>query len=374
MKINHIKFIVISLFFLILGRDICAQTTVVSIPYTIPQEIEELRPRFHFAPANQDTTNACWSFSTVSFIESEVQRLNNQSIKLAVMYPVYYGFIEKAKRFVQTRGESRFTPGDLFTTVIDVIQVYGIVPEEAYRGQVGARTTYNHQQMEKEVNELKSRIVENKIWDEEAVLDELKQILDSQLGEPPSSFVFRGETYTPLTFADRFVNLTWDDYLLVTSFGYAPFDTFAMLKVPDNWKNVDRYFNISLDLFYRSMKNALNNGFSLAIDGDISEPGRIGSEDICYIPEYDIPGSFINQEARDYRFDTGVTKDDHLMHVVGFAEVNGEDWFLVKDSWRDAFKGKHEGYFFYHGDYAKLKILAYLVHKEGVPEIVERIR
>ncbi len=374
MHITDIKFISFGLMVLILGKDLCAQTTVESIPYTIPQEIEELRPRFHFAPVNQDTTNACWSFSTISFIESEVQRINSQNIKLAVMYPVYYGFIEKAKRFVQTRGESRFAPGDLFTTVIDVIQIYGIVPEEAYSGQVGARTTYNHQQMEKEVNELKSRIVENKIWDEEAVLEELKQILDSQLGEPPSSFVFRGETYTPLTFAERFVNLTWDDYLLVTSFGYAPFDAFASLKVPDNWKNVDRYFNISLDLFYRSMKNALNNGFSLAIDGDISEPGRIGSEDICYIPAYDIPGAFINQEARDYRFDTGVTKDDHLMHVVGFAELNGEDWFLVKDSWRDAFEGKHEGYFFYHGDYAKLKILAYLVHKEGVPEIVERIR
>jgi bleomycin hydrolase len=374
MKSIQIKFIVISLLFLILGIDLIAQTADESIPYAIPQEIEELRPRFHFAPVNQDTTNACWSFSTISFIESEVQRINRQNIKLAVMYPVYYGYIEKAKRFVQTRGESRFTPGDLFTTVIEVIQLYGIVPEETYNGRIGGSTTYNHQQMEKEVNELKNRIVEDKNWNEEGVLEELKQILNSHLGEPPSTFDFRGETLTPLSFAEKYVNLPWDDYLLVTSFGYAPFDAFTSLKVPDNWKNVDRYFNVNLDLFYRAMKTSLNNGFTLAIDGDINEPGRIGSMDISYIPEYDIPGSFINQQARDYRFDTGVTEDDHLMHIVGFAEVNGEDWFLVKDSWRDAFEGKHQGYFLYHRDYAKLKILAYIVHKDGVPEIVEKMR
>jgi bleomycin hydrolase len=122
------------------------------------------------------------------------------------------------------------------------------------------------------------------------------------------------------------------------------------------------------------MKTALNNGFTLAIDGDINEPGRMGEQDICIIPAYDIPGAYINQEARDYRFDKGVTEDDHLMHIVGYGEVEGEDWFLVKDSWRDAFEGTHKGYFFFHKDYAKLKILAYLVHKDGVPAITERIK
>jgi bleomycin hydrolase len=117
------------------------------------------------------------------------------------------------------------------------------------------------------------------------------------------------------------------------------------------------------------MKTALDNGYTLAIDGDNSEPGRIGPLDVCYIPEYDIPSSYITSAARDYRFDQGATEDNHLMHIVGYGEVTGEDWFLVKDSWRDAWEGTHKGYFFYHGDFAKLKILAYMVHREGVPEI-----
>jgi bleomycin hydrolase len=365
-------FILLFSFYLITSS--IAQTSNIDIPYIIPQKVEELHPRFHFAPVNQDTTNACWSFSTLSFIESELQRIRGQNIKLAVMYPVYYGFIEKAKRYVQTRGESRFTAGDLFTTVIEVIQTYGILPEDVYRGQAVEKRTYNHQQMEKDIDLLKNRIVDDKIWDVETVVMELKNILNSYLGEPPLTFSFRGESFTPLTFAQTYVNLPWDDYLLITSFSYAPFDSFISLNVPDNWKGIDRYFNVSLDLFYNSMKTALNNGFTLAIDGDIKEPGRIGLQDICIIPDYDIPGAYINQAARDYRFDKGVTEDDHLMHIVGFGKVEGEDWFLVKDSWRDAFEGKHKGYFFFHKDYAKLKILAYLVHRDGVPAITERIR
>ena len=350
-----------------------AQTSDIIIPYDIPQEIEQLKPRFHFAPVNQDTTNACWSFSTLSFIESELQRVKGQNIKLAVMFPVYYAFIEKAKRFVQTKGQSRFKAGDLFPTVIEVIQNYGMVPEEVYQGETRNKSTRNHKQMEKEIEELKNRIIENNNWNEDAALQALKEILDSHLGEPPASFTFRGETLTPLTFAEKYVDLPWSDYILVTSFGYAPFDSFTELEVPDNWKNIDQYFNVSLELFYNSMISALNNGFTLAIDGDIKEPGRLGIDDICIIPDYDIPGAYITQEARDYRFDKGVTEDDHLMHVVGFAQIDGEDWFLVKDSWRDAFEGKHKGYFFYHEDYVKLKILAYLVHKDGIPEIMDRM-
>ena len=67
-----------------------------------------------------------------------------------------------------------------------------------------------------------------------------------------------------------------------------------------------------------------------------------------------------------------ITTHDHLMHIVGFSQFNGEEWFLVKDSWRDAWEGQFKGYFFYHSDYAKLKILAFMVHKDGIPGIVSR--
>ena len=359
---------------LVVTSVLSAQSTSGDVLYTPPVEIEELRPRFHYEPVNQDTTNACWSFSTLSFIESELQRINGQSTKLAVMYPVYYANIEKMKRFVETRGQSRFTPGDLFPTVVDIIKTYGILPDEVYPGQTSGKETYNHEQMETEIEDLKNSIIENDLWIAETSISDLQQILNKYLGEPPSEFNYRDENLTAMTFAEKYVNLPWDDYILITSFGYAPFNSFTALNVPDNWQNIDRYFNVELELFYSSMKSALENGYTLAIDGDIKEPGRVGPLDACFIPNYDIPGAYIDQAARDYRFDKGVTEDDHLMHIVGFGEVNGEEWFLVKDSWRDAWEGKHKGYFFYHRDYARLKILAYMVHKDGVPDIVNLVQ
>jgi bleomycin hydrolase len=350
-----------------------AQDQYTTLQYSRPQNIVDFRPIFHFSPVNQDTTNACWSFSTISYIETELQRLNDQSVKLAVMFPVYHAFLEKARYFVATRGESRFMPGDLFSTVFEIVQTYGIVPEDVYHGQVDSSRSYNHKQMENEIAALKVRIQENSFWDEQSVVTEVKAILDTYLGAPPDSFVYRGEEYTPLTFAAKYVNLPWNDYIMVMTFSSSPFDTYAALDVPDNWRNINRYFNVTLDVFYSGMKSALQSGFSCAIDGDYTEPGRMGELDVAFIPEYDIPGSYISQAARQYRFDNGVTKDDHLMHMIGFSQVDGEDWFLVKDSWRDAFEGEHKGYFFYHADFARLKILAYLVHKDGVPDIVERM-
>jgi bleomycin hydrolase len=61
------------------------------------------------------------------------------------------------------------------------------------------------------------------------------------------------------------------------------------------------------------------------------------------------------------------------MHIVGFTENAGQDWFLVKDSWRTAWEGNEAGYYFFHGDYIKLKALAYMVHKEAVPAIIDLI-
>jgi hypothetical protein len=66
-------------------------------------------------------------------------------------------------------------------------------------------------------------------------------------------------------------------------------------------------------------------------------------------------------------FASGATTDDHLVHAVGYRNVGGEDWFLAKDSWQTAWETDCvPGYFFIHGSYVKLKVLAYPVNEEAV--------
>ncbi len=324
----------------------------------------------HLPPMNQDTTNACWSFSTLSFVESEMQRLGRPQVRLAVMFPVYYGFLEKARYFVRTKGTSRFAPGDLFSGVMQIIQKYGIVPQSAYPGQTRSCKTFNHTTLENELMQFMEKIKTLQFWNEDVVLAEVRKILNKHLGPPPATFEFQGKSYTPESFRDQVINLPWDAYLTVTSFMYAPYNQYIELKVPDNWAHRKIYFNVPLSLFYSSLIDALRRGYSVAIDGDTSEPGRIGEEDAAFIPSFDIPSSAVNAYAREYRFNNKATTDDHLMHIVGYKMVSGQDWFLVKDSWRSAWYGKEKGYYFFHGDYIKLKVLAYLVHRDAVPAIL----
>ncbi len=321
-----------------------------------PDDFEQI---FHLAPINQDTTDACWSFSTLSMLESDLKRRGINPPRLAMMYPVYYGFIEKTKRFIEKKGDSRFYGGDLFSGVLEIIKQYGIVPFSVYEGDTRSCSTFNHDAMFASLDSLIKDIKANNRWDVETAVKQVTQILNKHLGEPPQKFVFENKTYTPKSFMTDYLKLNPDEYVTFTSFSYAPFNQNIVLDVPDNWARLKIYYNLPLDEFYQTLKDVLQKGYSVAIDGDTQEPGRIGELDICFIPSFDIASENIDQDARDFRFDNGATTDVHLMHIVGFTELNDQDWFLVKDSWRSAWYGKYKGYYMMRGDYVKLKILAW---------------
>ncbi len=339
----------------------------------LPSSVQPFHPLPHLQPINQDTTSACWAFATTSFVESEMLRLGRDSVRLSMMFPFFHAYIEKVRRFVQTRGHSRVAPGGLFPDVMDIIQKYGIVPYKNYSGLLNGQKHYNQRAMYAAIDSLLNRVKELNIWDEDLILQKTREILYRYMGVPPETFTYKGIEYTPKSFLKKVVRLPWQNYLMVTSFEYAPYYRFVELKVPDNWAHNSRYFNVPLQVFYNGIKRALQRGFSVAFDADISEPGRIGRYDVSFVPPYDIPGKYIDAEAREYRFNNHCTTDDHLMHFLGYYRNHGQDWFLAKDSWRDAWQGKHPGYFLDHGDYVRLKVLAFLVNKEAIPEIAKKL-
>ena len=68
------------------------------------------------------------------------------------------------------------------------------------------------------------------------------------------------------------------------------------------------------------------------------------------------------------RFLSGATNDDHAIHIIGWANVGGEEWFLAKDSGKGAWRDGNQGCLFLHSAYVKLKVLAFIVHRDGVPQ------
>jgi bleomycin hydrolase len=55
-------------------------------------------------------------------------------------------------------------------------------------------------------------------------------------------------------------------------------------------------------------------------------------------------------------------------------EKDGRDWFLIKDSARSSRHGKFRGYYFYRGDYIKLKMLTYTVHKDIMKDLEDKFK
>jgi bleomycin hydrolase len=95
---------------------------------------------------------------------------------------------------------------------------------------------------------------------------------------------------------------------------------------------------------------------------------------VALIPTFDIPAEYINDNARQFRFSNGTTTDDHGMHLVGYCSKDGADWYLIKDSGSGSRnndeKAPEFGYYFFRGDYIKLKMMSFLVHKDAVKELL----
>ena len=68
---------------------------------------------------NQASSGTCWSYSTISFLESEaIKKGAPADIDLAEMYPVWNGYADKAEKFVRLDGHLNYEQGSSFGDVI----------------------------------------------------------------------------------------------------------------------------------------------------------------------------------------------------------------------------------------------------------------
>ena len=330
---------------------------------------------WHFPPVAQFATNTCWSFSTTSYFESEVFRLTGQKVKLSELWTVYWEYVEKVRRFVRERGDSYVAEGSEANAVTRIWKQYGVVPEEIFPGVRDNARRLDHTRLIERITKLLGWLKENDLWDEGLVLAMTRAILDREIGVPSEHFSWHGETYTPQEFLSKVLRLNIDDYVVMMSTLSLPFYTKGEYKVPDNWWHDAGYYNVPLDDWYTGIKKAVAVGQTVAIGGDVSEPGLNGFEDAAIIPSFDIPAESINQDSRELRFDNKSSQDDHGIHLVGMTTTpDGHEWFLIKDSNRSSRWGRFEGYYFYRDDYVRLKMLTYLVHKEAVKDSLARFR
>jgi len=337
-----------------------------------PASLDEFTSSFHIPPVRQWWTSTCWSYATTSLLESELNRLGKGEIKLSEMYIAYWEFVEKARGYIQTKGDQLFPGGSEHNAVFARMKQYGAVPAEAYTGLLPGKTEHNHSQMFREMRSYLTFCKENKYWDEDKAVDYIRSILDKYMGKPPESFNIDGKTITPKEYLDDVLQLPLEDYVSFMSFKSLPFYTKGELKVPDNWWHSKDYYNVPLNIFSELLVSALKKGFTVALGGDTSEPGKSGEDDIAIIPTFDILPKLIDQDSREFRFYNHTSTDDHAIHAVGVKEDKDHTWFLIKDSGASAQRGQFKGYYFFRDDYVKLKMLILTMHRDAASHILSK--
>lgn len=347
---------------------------------------------------SQDRAGTCWSWSTISFLESEMMRMGKDSVSLSPMYVVWNTYHGKADKYVRMNGHVNFGQGGASADVTWAIKNYGIVPLELYKGLNYGEDVHVHGELDDVLRGYINGVIKNSnkklstAWQKG-----YDAVLDAYLGEKPEKFTWKGKEYTPQTFATNACGLNMDDYISLTSFTHHPFYTTFALEVEDNWIGEVSY-NLPLDVMMEVLDQAIDKGYTFAWGSDVSEIG-FTRDGMAIVPEANIkemsdaeiakwikmpqaqknaellkkPGKEveITQELRQAEFDNKKTTDDHGMHVIGKAvDQIGNKYFIVKNSWGDY--GKYNGYLYASYPFVAYKTTSIMIHKDALPKDLKK--
>ena len=329
------------------------------------------------AVKSQGNTGTCWSYAASSFLESEIYRTSGEMIDISEMYNVRHTYINKAWNYVMRQGKIQFSEGGLAHDVFNSIAINGLVPESAYSGLQNEALKHDHSKIVPELKiVLDAYIKDDKDSPYPNWRTSIDSILDIHLGKIPEDFYFEGMTYDSQTFLKK-TNIQASDYVTLTSFKHQPYNSSFVLNIPDNFSN-GLFYNITLDKLVLETDNALQQGYTIALDCDVSEKTFSSKFGVAVIPKklddqekcltYIVEENTITPEFRQQEFENYNTTDDHLMHIIGIVkDQNGTEYYKVKNSWgNNVEKIGNNGYIYMSKAFFRLKTISVLVHKTAL--------
>ena len=351
---------------------------------------------------NQANSGTCWCFSALSFIESEVIKAKNLKPEaypdLSEMFVIRHSYHDRAAKYVRLNGYLNMAQGSGFGDVLEVIRDYGIVPQKAFHGMNYGTELPAQGELDAVLKGYVQAVVKNPnrkltpVW-----LKGFDGILDAYLGEIPETFEVDGVTYTAESYRDA-LGINPDDYVNISSFTHHPFYSQFVIEVEDNWR-WGLCYNLPLDEFMAVIDNAVNNGYTVAWGGDVSEAGftrdglavlvdtnvkPTGSDQERWVggpdqrpmaapqPAKELPKEIeVTQENRQQWFDEKTSTDDHGMHLYGIAkDQNGTKYYLIKNSW--GVTGAYDGLWYMSEEFVKGKTLNFVVNKKALPKDIAK--
>ena len=352
---------------------------------------------------DQNRSGTCWDYSTLSFFESEILKKTGKTYNLCESFVANKTYMDRAIQVVRLHGDCQFAQGGSAEDPLYCLKHYGICPEEAmpFPGSLYGDSLNNFNEFFSVLEPYVEAIARNKAkkisgqWKVG-----LQGILDAYLGKCPETFTYEGKTYTPQSFAAS-LGLDFNDYVSITSYTHHPFYTAFAVEVQDNWRNPLSY-NVPIEDLQRIFDYAVEQGYTVAWGGDVSEDGFTRSglayaidtkkteksmqgsdmarwlklstqkkRDVidslgCTVPEI-VP----TQEMRQERFDNWELTDDHGMHLYGIAkDQNGKEYYMVKNSWGES--GDYKGIWYMTKAFIAANTMDFLINKNAIPKDIRK--
>ncbi|NOQ73450.1 MAG: aminopeptidase [Crocinitomix sp.] len=357
---------------------------------------------------SQGYTGTCWSFSAMSFFESELDRLGKDGVDLAEMYIVYHAYLGKADKYIRTDGNTNFDEGGAFHDIPWVIKRYGIVPANVFSGLNYGTEKHSHAELSEVLKgTMNGVLAARKGLSRGRTLSStwktaLRGVLNAYLGEVPEKvedfkFTVDGKEYNPISYRDE-LGLDMDDYVSLTSFSNHPFYSECQLAIADNWV-WDESYNVPLDDMWSAAVYALEEGYTFAWGADVSEKYFDFRSGLAVVPKdkstiivkgkdnknfsdagaekkancfmQPVEEEVITQESRQVGYDNKQTTDDHGMHAVGlYKDQKGTKYLLIKNSWGTT--NDCDGYFYASEAYFKSKTINIYLHKDGLSKSLKK--
>ena len=351
---------------------------------------------------NQNRSGTCWDYSTLSFFEAEILKATGKTYDLCESFVANKTYMDRAIQVVRLHGDCQFAQGGSAYDPLYCIQHYGICPEEAmpFPGSLYGDSLNNFNEFFSVLEPYVAAISKNKSQKLSTQWKVgLQGILDAYLGKCPENFTYQGKNYTPKSFAAS-LGLDWNNYTTFTSYTHHPFWTAFAVEVQDNWRN-PLSWNVPLNDMMRIIDNAIEQGYTVAWGGDVSEEGftrqglayaydtkkmeSLAGSDMAHWLKLsktkkaslvdslgcNVPELKPTQEMRQQRFDNWELTDDHGMLIFGIAkDQNGKEYYMVKNSWGET--GDYKGIWYMTKAFIAANTMDFMVNKNAVPKDIRK--
>ena len=351
---------------------------------------------------DQNRSGTCWDYSTLSFFEAEILKATGKRYTLCEAFVANKTYLERAIQVVRYHGDCQFAQGGSAEDVLSTLKNHGICPLEAmpFPGSLYGDSLNNFNEFFSLLEPYVAAVAKS---DAKKISSQwkvgLQGILDAYLGKCPEKFTFEGKEYTPKSFV-KSLGINLDDYVSVTSYTHHPFYTGFAVEVQDKWRFPLSY-NLPLDEMMKVIDNAIEQGYTVAWGGDVSEPG-FTRQGLAYAVDtkkteslagsdmarwlkltaekhrsiidslgYKVPEVTATQEMRQERFDNWELTDDHGMLIYGVAKDQaGKEYYMVKNSWGET--GEFKGTWYMTKTFIAANTMDFLINKNAIPANIRK--